>query len=131
MSAKTLRRWTGLVGAPLAWLAQVMLSETLSSYACYPHRLPLTAPLWSHVPLIVGAIDVVCLVTGLVCSGITWAEWRDTRRQAGPQGDKVIEQGESRDGFLVMLSAMSSLFFVIAMLFTSLAILFVSPCRGW
>jgi hypothetical protein len=131
MTIKTLRRWAGLVGAPMAWLAQVMLSETLSSYACYPHRTPLTAPLWSHIPLIVAAIDVACLGAGAVCAAITWAEWRDTRRKAGPHGDYVIESGESRDGFLVMLSAMSSFIFLVAMLFTSLAVIFVSPCGKW
>jgi len=31
--------WLGLLGAPVAWVAQLLLSEPFAAYACFPIKL--------------------------------------------------------------------------------------------
>jgi hypothetical protein len=128
---RALRIWAGLVGPPLAWVIQMALSESMASYACYPHDAPLAAPLFAHLPALVIGVDLVCLLIGLSCSWITLGEWRNTGQAGGQDGARVIEVGETRQRFLVMLSALSCSVFVVAILFTSFAILLVNPCKPW
>ncbi len=128
---RAVRIWAGLAGPPLAWIIQMMSSESMTSYACYPHDAPLAAPLFTHLPAIVAVVDLVSLLIALGCSWITLGEWRTTIKAPGQNGTRVIEVGETRQGFLIMLSALSCLAFVLAILFTSFAILLVSPCKPW
>ena len=107
------------------------LSESMASYACYPHDAPLAAPLFTHLPAMVIGVDLVCLLIGLGCSWITVGEWRTIIRAGGQDGARVVEVGETRQRFLVMLSALSCFAFVVAILFTSFAILLVNPCKPW
>ena len=128
---RAVRIWAGLVGPPLAWILQMTSSESMESYACYPHDAPLAAPLFTHLPAMVIVVDLLCLLVGLGCSWITLGEWRNTAGVGGPDAAHSIEGGGTRRGFLVMLSALSCFVFVVAILFTSFAILLVNPCKPW
>ena len=128
---RTLRIWLGLVGAPLAWLAQMTLSNVVSSYACYPHQAPLTTPLWDHLRLMVIAVNAGCFAFSLFACLTTVREWRETKKRAGGNGEEVLEIGESRAAFVVMMSALSGFIFTISIVFTGCAILLVSPCKPW
>jgi hypothetical protein len=126
---RALRVWIGLAGAPVVWIAQMSLSFSTVSHACYPHNAPLPQPLWPHVPGLIMVLNLFCLLAGLACSWVAVNEWRESQQQG--TSERVIESGESRGGFLVMLSAISSLIFVISIVFTSLAIFLVAPCGPW
>lgn len=114
--------WVGLFGAPVAWIAQVFLSEPLAAYACYPHQTPLSAPLWERLPVMLVTIGIACLAVALLSGLVAWTLWR--------QSD-VNSVGEDRSRFLVKLSAMSSFIFTVATLFNICAVVLVSPCSSW
>lgn len=125
-----------LFGAPLGWIIQMSLSEPIAAYACYPHEVPLSAPLWVELPAILAAISLVCLAAGLFSAYVAWTFWR----QAGSARVNVMQHGSDREGalvdggqnrFLAMIGVMSSTLFVIAILFTCFAVFFVSPCSAW
>jgi len=118
----TMLLWVGLFGAPVAWIAQMFLSEPLAAYACYPKSAPLSAPIWEGMPSILAAISIACFTIALSSTLIVWILWR----QSDPQA-----VGEGRNRFLVKLSAMSSFIFTVAIIFNICAVLLVSPCSSW
>jgi hypothetical protein len=118
----TKRLWAGLVGAPVAWIAQVFLSEPLAAYACYPYQTPLSVPIWERLPVLLITIGIACLSVALLSGLVAWTLWRQSEREP---------VGEDRNRFLVKLSAMSSFIFTMAIIFNICAILLVSPCSSW
>lgn len=124
-----------LFGAPVAWLAQMSLSEPIAAYACYPHEVPLPAPLWVELPAILAAISLACLGAGLFSAYVAWLFWQQpavtgmTVSQGNDSQGPAIEGGQNR--FLAMIGLMSSSLFVIAILFTCFAVFLVSPCSAW
>ena len=129
-----LRTIVSLFGAPAAWVVQMSLSEPLAAYGCYPHEAPLPAPLWASLPAILVAISLACLTAGLVSGYIAWSSWRRINcrlrlLKVAPRGGASLDEGQER--FLAILGQLSSFVFIIAILFTSFAVLLVSPCSPW
>lgn len=118
----TILIWVGLFGAPVAWIAQVFLSEPLAAYACYPHQAPLPAPVWERLPVMLITIGIACLSVALLSGLVAWISWRQSDAKS---------VGEGRNRFLVKLSAMSSFIFTVAIIFNICAILLVPPCSSW
>lgn len=126
------RTLVGLLGAPAAWVAQMALSHPIAAYACYPHQIPLSAPLWPELPAILATISLVCLAGGLFSGYVAWGSWRGLGRPLGDGANKhVIDTDEGQTRFLVMLGVMSSFVFIVAILFNTFAILLVRPCSAW
>jgi hypothetical protein len=125
-----------LFGAPLAWIIQMSLSEPIAAYACYPHEVPLSAPLWVELRAILAAIGLVCLAAGLLSAYVAWTFWRHAgsahilvTHHGSDREDALVDGGQNR--FLAMTGVMSSTLFVIAILFTCFAVFLVSPCSAW
>jgi hypothetical protein len=129
----TIRTLIGLFGAPVIWVIQMWLSESLAAYACYPHQAPLSTPLWNSLLLILALISIMCLTGGLLSGFIAWITWRRVERERKfPGNDKnILDVSEGRRRFLSMLGLMSSLIFIVAIIFTGCAVIFVSPCSSW
>lgn len=133
------RTLIALFGSPTAWVTQMSLSEPIAAYACYPYQVPLSAPLWVELSLILGMISLVCLAAGLFSGYVSWTFWQYT---GGSAGDAVatargtndsqgaaVDAGQNR--FLAMIGLMSSSLFIIAIIFTCCAIFLVPPCSAW
>ncbi|SFQ00173.1 hypothetical protein SAMN05216419_104412 [Nitrosomonas cryotolerans] len=124
----TFKTLLALFGAPSAWFIQVSLSEPLAAYACYPHQVPLSAPLWVNLSAILIAISLICLAGGLISGHVAWNAWgKFTQFDA----NKEVKNDEGQTKFLAMLGVMSSFIFIVAILFTTCAVLLVSPCSAW
>jgi hypothetical protein len=76
-------------GAPLAWLAQMSLSEPLAAQVCFPGNRPLTVPSWPSLQMALLAISGACLLAALASTLTAWSAWRATRNEAkaGPGGE--------------------------------------------
>ena len=77
------RTLIALFGAPTAWVMQMSLSEPIAAYACYPHQVPLSAPLWVELSLILGTVSLACLTAGLFSGYVAWTFWRYTGGSSG------------------------------------------------
>jgi hypothetical protein len=117
--------WLGLFGAPAAWTAQLLLSEPLAAYACYPYRTPLPAPIWNGLPVMLTTISALCLAAALLSGVAAWISWRQFAR-----GGLAIA-GEDRNRFLAKLGAVSSFIFIVAIIFNICAVVLVPPCSSW
>ncbi|MCB1949346.1 MAG: hypothetical protein H6940_04595 [Burkholderiales bacterium] len=123
-----------LFGAPAAWIMQMLLSESLTAYACYPYQEPLSAPLWTDLPAILAAISITCLTLNFISAYVAWSFWQQSNN---PMIDKINTREQSlkivggQSQFLAMLGIMSNVVFFVAILFTSCAILLVPLCSEW
>ncbi|MEO8767639.1 MAG: hypothetical protein ABI363_04785 [Nitrosospira sp.] len=132
-SVSTYRTLLALFGAPAAWVSQMSLSEPLAAYACYPHQVPLSAPLWADLSVILAMISLVCLAAGLFSGYVAWDLWRRARQrpELAGTGGQAFEVDEGQTRYLAMLGTMSSFLFIVAILFTACAVLLVPPCSAW
>jgi hypothetical protein len=121
----------GLLLAPGAWLAQMVMTETLAAQSCYPVDQPLSSPAlpWMHPALV--AISALCLAAG-VFGALT--AWRNMRRlDAAKEGvpDDASSKRSGLEVFLTRVAAMCSALFLFALIATDIALALVSPCRWW
>ena len=132
-SMSTYRTLLALFGAPGAWVTQMFLSEPIAAYTCYPHLVPLSAPLWVDLPAILAVISLFCLAGGLISGYVAWDSWRRTSRRFVGNGTKthILEVDGGQVRFLAILGIMSSFVFIVAILFTACAVLLVPPCSAW
>ena len=127
------RLLASLFGAALVWLAQMSLSEPLAAQACYPHSVPLPAPLWPHLQWLLAGVTLAAVAGGIACAWLAVSSWNRVRADPAEQdagaGGETGETGDGRTRFLGFMGVMSSALFVAAILITGLAVLIVSPCR--
>ena len=76
----TYRTLLALFGAPCVWVTQMSLSEPLAAYTCYPHQVPLPAPFWVDLPVILAVISLICLGGGSDFRICSVGSWRQTSR---------------------------------------------------
>ena len=123
-----LRLLVGLCGAPLAWVAQMSLSEPLSAQACYPASRPLASPALTSAHALLWAISGVCLLAGCASALVAWRAWRGTRHEATSNWRNAVHRGSGRTRFLALLGVMSSAMFVAAILFSTLGATLIDAC---
>ena len=121
----------GLLLAPIAWMVQTTLAQTLAAWGCFPHGHPVHAPAlpWLEQGLVIVAL--CALLSGGAGACIAWRNWRRT----GARASRLKQQGSldrhaARDAFIARAGALASLLFVFALIATDLAWLLVSPCGG-
>jgi hypothetical protein len=114
----------GIAAAPAAWNAQLLFSVALSGHACYPRNKLLAAPLWSGLWSILLAISVLAIVGGLVA----WRSWRRTRKERPGSAHHLLESGDGRTRFMAMCGILTSVLFLVALVFGTAALFLVPLC---
>ncbi|QTO23983.1 hypothetical protein [Burkholderia seminalis] len=127
------RAWTpllaivaGLVGAPALWFAQMLVSETLASTACYPLGIAQTVPRWAHVGAWLALIAACAFALAAACAtwlARTWRHRHDADAPAATHDDSMR--------FLARCGMLAALGFVIGLVFTGIVAAFVGPCSPW
>ncbi|SDV46169.1 hypothetical protein [Chitinasiproducens palmae] len=112
---------TGLFGVPAVWVLQVLSSQTLAAYACYPHRTPLVDPKWSGLTAQLLLLNVFCVVLGGAGAWYAWRAWGKMRREAAED-----EPGPIR--FLMHVGFLMGVVFGIAIVFTAAVMMVMNEC---
>ncbi|MDI9648793.1 hypothetical protein QM306_10150 [Burkholderia cenocepacia] len=93
------RTWTpllaiaaGLVGAPALWFAQMLVSETLASTACYPLGVAQAAPRWAHVGVWLALIAAGAFALAAAC-----ATWLTRARRPGTRNGNEASEISAMD----------------------------------
>ena len=105
----------GACVAPLFWLGQLMLGYWVSAEACYGSDHPTTVASAGPLQSALIAFDVVAILAALSGLSVSWMSWRAT------------VQGE-RSHFMAIWGILSSLWFLGAILFSTIGSLTVPLC---
>jgi hypothetical protein len=120
----------GLLAAPAAWAAHLLVSYALSSFACFPNGEPVHAPIWSALRPLLWGIDVVAIAIGIAAGLVAWRSWHRTRHEAQGSAHSLIDAGEGRTRFLALCGLFASGGFVLALAFATVGLLVVPACAG-
>jgi hypothetical protein len=118
----------GLAAAPIAWAAQTILGYVLSSQACFPGDTPRSAPLFTTAAPMATEINIIAILVAAAAAAVAYRSWRATRDEGEGRVNRLVEIGEGRTRFLAACGILTSLGFLVAMMFSSLAILLVRLC---
>jgi len=110
----------GIIAAPLLWLAQLILSYGISALACYGSDHPTTIASGASVRTALLVFDAVALSVSLAAAIVSFASWRAVRTEQ--------QFGEGRTRFMALWGIMSSLCFLGAIVFHTLASVMVPLC---
>jgi hypothetical protein len=122
----------GLMAAPLAWGAQLVINYALASHACFPGGSPLqsVASGWGAVWSALLIVELVTLAIALAGAAAAHRSWRATREESHGDTEHMMESGGGRTRFLSFWGLMTSLGFSVAIGF-SLIGLFAVPLCGF
>jgi hypothetical protein len=118
-----------LAAPPLAWSVQSIAGYGISSEACYPGDTPRTVPLFSGMWGLLLMLNVAALVIGVIAISVAYRNWNATRRETGGDSQHLIERGEGRTRFVAMWGLFLGSGFVLATVFSSIALLISPLCR--
>lgn len=122
--------WFAIAAAPLAWNLQLLFNVGLVAHGCFPHDEPRAQPIWSRLPVAVGAIEVAALVVCVVAGLVAWRNWRRTRDERPGSAHHVLEGGDGRTRFMALVGLLTSALFGLAVVFAAIVLALVPPCNG-
>jgi hypothetical protein len=122
----------GLMAAPLAWGAQLVINYALASHACFPGGRPLQSVAlgWGAVWSVLFVVELITLAIALAGAAAAHRSWRATRAESYGNTEEMTEAGRGRTRFLSLWGLMTSLGFSVAIGF-SLIGLFAVPLCGF
>lgn len=122
--------WFGLLGAPLAWSLQELVNVSLAGYACYPHDVPLAAPLWPQLSGISMWVEAVALVVCIAAGVVAFASWRRSRDERPGDAHQLLGSGDGRTRFMAMAGIMTSVLFLLGTAIATINAAGIPPCGG-
>ncbi|HEY2070670.1 MAG TPA: hypothetical protein VGG48_14025 [Rhizomicrobium sp.] len=120
MTARARAFWMLMAGmclAPLFWLGQLILGYWISALACYGNDHPTAVASADALRGAFGAFDAIAIAAGLIGFAISWSSFRAT------------QEGE-RARFMAVWGLLSSVCFLIGIVFETIASLTVPLCAG-
>jgi hypothetical protein len=132
----------GFFLAPGAWLLQVMISETISAQACYAESIRRAKPVFAHFHAWLYGTSIAAVIVSIVCAGLAVYGFRFLQRKqkqmralsnSDGSAEKPSREEEevSRKRFIALCSALIGCLFVLALVFTILAEVFLDSCTPW
>ncbi len=119
----------GLAAAPAAWNVQLLFSVGLAAHACYPRDVPLELPIWRNLWGILLAIGVAGVALAIVGGLVSFRNWRLTFDEAPGSVHHLLDNGEGRTRFIAMFGILTSVLFVLGLVFATAAVFLVPLCR--
>ncbi|WP_250511582.1 hypothetical protein [Caballeronia sp. GACF4] len=131
----------GFFLSPGAWLLQVIVSETVSAQTC-DATTPLNSPGVAHLHVWLYTTSIVALAVAVLCAvlaiyGFVFLQKRhapnEDRNHGGESREPPPPEKEeiSRKRFIALCSTLVGCGFVVAVLFTILADVFIVSCSQW
>lgn len=124
---RPVRFWVLLFGtsaAPIFWTGQLMLGYAVTAQVCYPGDHPIRPSATGSLAALVAAFDAVAILASVLGGSVAWFCYR--RASRSPARAVATE----RMRFLAIWGLFSSLWFLLAILFNTIASMTVPPCLG-
>jgi hypothetical protein len=117
----------GNVAAPIFWLGQLMLGYIVSTQACYGSDHPTVVSSATALRTTLYAFDGVAILAAIAGGIVSLLCWRAVR-EPGADARFAAKVTASRARFMAMWGMMSSLWFLGAVVFTTIATATVRLC---
>ena len=120
--------WFGILGAPMAWISLELLSYILTTSVCDTNNQTRLSDhsleVWQYlIPL-----NVVAGIIALSAIVIAIHNWRKSSHEKSGSAHQLIEVGEGRTRFLAMFGLLTSIGFIVALLFSSITLFLMPLC---
>ena len=131
--------WFGIFGGPAAWSVQALANLAVSSHACYPRAVPLSAPVVPGLQGIVFATSLIAVIVCIAATSVAARNWRQSRHerqestglgQAHAPSAALAETGEGRTRFMALSGVIASATFLVACIAPLATVFVVAPCAG-
>ena len=118
----------GASAAPVFWLGQMILGYGVSAFVCYSgdHPTMMASTTTLRVALIV--FDAVAIIAALAGGVVAYGCWRRVRNEKEGGASHAIDIGDGRARFMALWGMMSSLWFLGAIVFGTIASVAVPLC---
>lgn len=118
----------GCCAAPIFWLGQLILGYWVSAQVCYgsDHPTVTASPGTLHTTLIV--FDAVAIVVAILGGIVSLISWNATQEEKSGGAHFALHTGEGRARFMALWGIMSSLWFLGAIVFSTLGSTMVPLC---
>lgn len=117
----------GLLGAPAVAALETLIGMGAVGHACFPADHPLEAPLYAPQP-IVWAAHLIALAVAVLSVLASFRAWGRTRHEHEGGREAMLEIGEGRTRFLAMTAVLTSLGFLILIVFNTVGLVVLHPC---
>ena len=118
----------GLLGAPGAWVLQLLLAVGFASYSCYPKDVPLDRSIFGWLEPLVLIVNGTAIVVCALALWVAWRSWKKTRFERPGSGHHVMESGDGRTRFFAMTGMLASVLFLIGVVFQAFNVFVVPAC---
>jgi hypothetical protein len=124
--------FTALLAGPIAWFVQLNILYGMAGQTCFPRDEPrLVTPAgfgWLTTALI--AINLVALALTVAGAIVSGRNWRRTQEEARGGHGALLDAGEGRTRFLSAWGLWGGSWFIIAILFDTIAAIMEPICGG-
>jgi hypothetical protein len=118
----------GMTAAPLFWLGQLILGYIVSAIACYGGDHPATIASGVALRSTLCAFDAIAIVAALAGGIVSLSCWHAVRQEKEGGHRHAIDAGEGRARFMALWGLLSSLCFLVGIVFATLASIEVPLC---
>jgi hypothetical protein len=118
----------GMIAAPVFWLGHLMLSYGVSAVACYGSDHPTTIASATALRSALIVFDTIAIIVAMAGGIVSYMSWRRVRTEKEGGQRQALELGDGRARFMALWGIMSSLWFLGAILFSTIASVTVPLC---
>jgi len=118
----------GLVAAPIAWAAQLIVIFAIASHACFPAGKPGLYPGSDAVWLTLLVVNLIAIAVALVAAGASYRNWRVADANESRAQDEIRFRVAARSRFLAGWGALAGLGFFAAAILNTIALFLVPSC---
>jgi hypothetical protein len=117
-----------VVGSPVAWSLEMLVSFPLAAHACFPKDVPVLSPTIPGLSGILSGIEIALFVIGVLATAASVVCWWRTRHEKSGGAHHLLEVGEGRTRFIALCGLIISIGFLIALVFEAAALYLVRSC---
>lgn len=115
-----------LLTPPTAWVLQLIITYATASTWCFPRDIIYLGEEVSRQLLL--GINLFSLAAALLATLMSYRFWRRTAKEAKGEHDTAVDAGEGRTRFLSLWGVWSGSWFVIQILFGTIAVFGAGQC---
>ncbi len=118
----------GIVAAPIFWLGQLMLGYGVSAVVCYGSDHPTTITSATALRSALIVFDAIAIIAAIAGGIVSYMSWRAVHNEKEGGKRQALEIGDGRVRFMALWGIMSSLWFLYAVIFSTIASVTVPLC---